>query len=161
MNKRGNAQDIMWIAIVLFTVAIGVLIVIFVGHNVVGQVKTIGVVANNTQAVSVLNNSQAAMDYSDYIYLGGFIGFFISLIVFAYFIGGYPVMSVIYFILLIIFGFISVILQNVWTYLIARPTFVATITAIPITNFIMLHLAYFMIIFGLISMTVMYSKSSG
>ena len=160
MNNKGNARDIMVIAIILFVVGIGLLVTVFTGNTVINKVKVQTTIANNSNSVTVLNNSQQAINYSDYAYLGGFIGFFISLLVFAWFVPGYPVLSIIYFILLILFGFISVIFQNVWSYIISQQAFSSTVVNIPITSYICSHLAYFMVVFGLISMTIMYSKST-
>ena len=154
-----GVTDIIVISIILFSVGVALLVTVYVGHTVIADLKVQSSFNSSSQAVSVLNNSNTAINYTDYDYLGGFIGFFIMLIVTGYFVVGYPILSVIYYIVLILFGFISVILQNVWIYIISQPAFSSTSTTIPITNYIMMHLAYFMVAFGLIAMVVTYAKA--
>ena len=64
-------------------VGIGLLVTVFTGGVVISHIRNESTISNNSDAVAILDNSEQAINYSDYAYLGGFIGFFISLLVFS------------------------------------------------------------------------------
>jgi hypothetical protein len=153
-----SVRDIIVIAVVLFAVGISVTFAVDIGHRVNSNLLTIPVMNNSAEAKSVIEHADAAINMTDYIYLAFFIGFFIAIIIFGWLVGGLPIMAPIYFFSVILFTFVSVILQEVWKDIAANPEAIAATINIPITNFILAHLGYFMAVFGLVGIAVMFAK---
>lgn len=151
-----SVRDILVVTIILFVVGITMMFTVYASHIVNDAVLNQPFINDSAQASQVLRDSDAAIDSSDYLYLAFFIGIFISIIVAGWFVGGIPIFSTIYFVLVCIFTFVAVILQIVWVQLDSQ---IMYITAdLPITNFILSNLGYFCAVFGLVGILVMYAK---
>lgn len=153
-----SVRDILVVSIVLFSVAVAIFFVVNLGHRVNVNLLTVPVMNNSAEAISVVDHTDAALNMSDYLYLALFVSFFISVIIFGWFVGGTPIMAPIYFFILIIFVFVSVILQLVWSDISNNSAVAVTQLSLPITYFIMSNLGYFMSIVGLLGILVMYAK---
>lgn len=154
-----DVKDIIFIAIILFAVGISLIIIVNVSHIINAKLLTQKVFNDSAAASSVLTHSDTASDQMDYVYLAFFIGFFIALIIFGYLVGGLPIFAPLYFFLVIIFTFVAVILQLVWTDIISQPNLAAGIVNLPITAFILSHLGLFTAVFGLAGIFAMFTKS--
>lgn len=153
-----SVRDIIVLAIILFVVGLSVTFIVKIGHSINSQLLLVPTINNTTSAHNAIDSADTAVNSSDYLYLALFIAFFISIIMFGWLIGGTPIMSIIYFILVILFTFVSVILQLAWIDLANSGELVATIASLPITNFILSHLGYFVALMGLTGIFVMYAK---
>jgi hypothetical protein len=153
-----SVRDIIIIAAILFAVGISLVIVLKVGHTINTEILKTTAFNNTPTAKAVIQSADTAMNYSDYLYLASFIAFFISIIIFGWFIDGDTIMAPIYFFLVVLFTFFSVIFQEIWKDLVLKPELVATMVNLPITNFIISHLGYFIAVFGLIGIIMMYAK---
>jgi hypothetical protein len=153
-----SVRDIIVIAVILFATGICITFAMMVGHRVNTNLLLQPTIANNTDAVSVITHSDAAINTTDYLYLAFFIGLFVSIIIFGYLVGGSPVFAPIYFFLVVIFTFVSVILQLAWIDLATNPEVITTMVNMPLTNFILAHLGIFMAVFGLVGIVVMFAK---
>ena len=153
-----SVRDILVIAIVLFAVGISTVFAVNIGHKVNTNLLSISVMNNTGQASSVIVHADAAINMVDYIYLAGFIGFFIAIIIFGWLSSSHPILAPIYFFILIIFVFISIIFQLSWGDIYANPTVLAAASNLPITTFILSHLGVLMTAMGLIGILVMFGK---
>jgi hypothetical protein len=155
-----SVRDIIIISILLLVVGIAITVTVYASHIVNNAFVTTPTISNNTQAVQVISASDSAINYSDYLYFVGFLAFFIAVVITGYFASTHPVFSVIYFVIVILFTFFSVILQYVWSQLASDPFFIASLVNLPITNYILSHLAYFTAVFGLVGILLMFAKRS-
>ena len=153
-----SVRDIIVVVIILFVVGLTTVFSVLIGHRVNEQILTVQSFNDSADAVEVINSADSAINMSDYVYLALFIAFFISIILFGWFIGGHPVMAPIYFFVVILFVFVAIVLQLAWIDIVAGSEFVSTIADLPITDFILSHLGYFTAIFGLTGILVMFAK---
>lgn len=153
-----SVRDIIIIAIVLFAIGISLTFIVKIGHNINTQLLNVPIINDTVEARSVIQHADIAINSSDYLYLALFIGFFISIIIFGYLVGGTTIMAPIYFIIVILFTFVSTIIQMAWVEVANHSELVSTVAQLPITNYILSHLAYFMAIFGLVGIVSMYAK---
>lgn len=153
-----SVRDIIIVSVLLFAVAISIFIAVKVGHTVNTELLKTTAFNDTPTAKAVVQKADTALNYTDYMYLAGFIGFFISIIIFGWFIDGSSIMAPIYFFLVILFTFFSVIFQEIWKDFVLKPEMVTTAAALPITNFIVAHLGYFIAVFGLVGIIMMYAK---
>ncbi len=156
-----SVRDIMIIAAMLFAVGLSLIMVVHVAHIFNANMLNLSIVNDSIEASTVINKADTAINMTDYIYLALFLGFFISIIMFGWFVGGTPIMAPIYFFIVVFFVFGSIILQLVWIDIVLTPQIVSDVADFPITNFILSHLAYFMAIFGLVGILVMFAKPQG
>jgi hypothetical protein len=153
-----SVRDIIFIAVLLFAVAICITFAVDIGHRVNSNLLTIGTINSSVDAVGVIDHADAAINMTDYLYLACFIAFFIGIIIFGYITGGNPILAPIYFFALVIFVFVSIILQLVWIDIANNPEVITATVSLPITMFIVSNLGYFMTAFGLIGIVIMFAK---
>jgi len=153
-----SVRDLMFISIILLVVGIALFSVVKVSHIINANLLANPTMNSSIEAQRVLGSADRVIDATDYIYLAALIGFFLGIIVLGWFMSAHPVMSVIYFILVILFTFVSTILQYVWVEYATSDEMVLTILNLPITYFILSHLAYFVAVFGLVGILVMFAK---
>jgi hypothetical protein len=153
-----SVRDIMIIAIMLFAFGLLTVFVVNISHRVNTNLLAIPVMNDSTDAVNLIEHADAAQNMMDYIYLACFLGFFISIIIFGWLVGGTPILAPVYFFIVVIFTFVSVILQLVWQEIVSNASLITTMSLLPITNFIVGHLGMFMAVFGLVGIVVMFAK---
>ena len=153
-----SVRDIILVAAVLFAVGISLVFIVKIGHQINTQLLITPSINSTASAVSVIQHADTAINSSDYIYLALFIGFFISIIIFGWLVGGTTIMAPIYFFIIILFTFVSIILQEAWKEIATHTEVITTIAQLPITNYILSHLGYFIAIMGIIGIIAMYAK---
>ena len=153
-----NIEDILTVVVVLFVVGIATFFIVKVGHDINDNLKLVPAINDTAAAVELLDDTDRAINMNDYIYLGLFLAFFFGLIITAWFVGGTPILAPIYFFILIIFTFVGVLLQNVWTDVSTNGDLLITAAQLPITNYILGHLGYLTAIFGIVSIIIMFAK---
>lgn len=153
-----SVRDIIIVAVLLFAIGVTLMFVVKVGHSVNSNLLTLPVMNSSGDAVTVINSADAAINSTDYIYLALFLGFFFSILITGYFVGGTPIMASIYFFVVVIFSFVGVILQLVWDDLSVREQLLSSVVNLPITHFILSNLGYFVAIFGLAGIFAMFAK---
>ena len=153
-----SVRDIMVISVLLFAIGITVYFSVDIGHQVNTKLLLNPSLNSTPEAVQIINKADTAINMVDYIYLALFIGFFISLIFTGWYIGGDSIAAPIYLFIVVIFGFVSVILQNVWVEISVNDLVLDTVAALPITNFILAHLGYFTVVMGLTGIIAMFAK---
>ena len=153
-----SARDVVVISVLMFVTAIIVFIVASVGSLTIQKMIVTPAFNQSQTAKQVLLDTQTAIYRYDYLIFGVFIGLSLSLIITGWFVGGNPLFSFIY-ILLVMFGVaLSTVLANVWETATANPNFGTTLSTFPIANYLMLHLPMFTAIVGFIGLVVMFAK---
>ncbi len=155
-----NIEDILTVAIILFVVGTATIFIVKAGHDINTAIKNVPTFNNSVAATNVISSADTAINSVDYIYLGLFIAFFIGIIISAWFIGGIPIIAPIYFFVLIIFTFVSVIIQRVWIDISTNSSTITTAAQLPITNYILSNLGYFTAIIGIVAIIIMFAKPS-
>jgi hypothetical protein len=156
MNKRGSFRDVFLILVVLFGLGIGTLVGLKTLDATVNAMSG-SIIGENVKANASMHNVQTiAENYSDYIFMGVFFALLIGLIVTAYFAGGHPIFAIIYFVALIIMGFLAAVLQYVWEQLSGSAIFITYTATMPLANWILTHLVSVMVGVGLVGLIFMY-----
>lgn len=153
-----SVRDIIVICILLFVVGTTLLLVVNMGHRINVQLLQTQTFNTSIPAAEVIQNADAAIDSTDYIYLALFIGFFISIAVTGWFVGGVPILAPIYFFVVTIFSFIGVILQLVFQDISLNANIINATANLPITTFILTNLGYFTVAMGLLGIIAMFAK---
>lgn len=158
MNKRGSAQDVILIAVLLFFFGVAFLIM----HYGMNQMYD-GLLANpqingSASTVEALEAGQATTSKLDYWGIGIFLGLLISLIVTGWFISGNPLFMGVYVVVVILAVVVSMGLSNAWESLSQNATFAASLVALPFTNHILLYLPYYTAVMGMIGLMVVFAK---
>lgn len=156
MNKRGSFRDVFLILIVLFGLGIGTLVGFKTLDATVDAMSGTLIGADVKANASMHTVQGIAEDYSDFIFLGVFFALLIGLIVTAYFAGGHPVFAIIYFVALVIMGFLAAVLQYIWEQLSGSTMFITYAAKMPLANWILTHLVTVMVGVGLVGLLFMY-----
>lgn len=151
-------RDIMLIAALIFSFAIGFFIIHFVMGVTVEQMVANPVINESENAVTAISGITVVTGRLDYIVFGLFIGLILGLIVTGWFIGGNPIFMFAYFIVVVITVVCSTILSNVWEEVTQSSIFGVTVASFPISNNLLLNLPLYMSVIGIIGMVVMFAK---
>jgi len=163
MKKKGSARDVLFIAVIIFGLAISFFVINYMMGETVERMVTIPAINESSSAVSALEGITTMTGRLDYVIFGVFLAMVLGLIITSWFIGGNPIFMFIYFIIVVITVVISTILANVWEEIsqgaIAATIFgTSTLDAFPLTNNIMLYLPIYISIIGFIGIVVMFAK---
>lgn len=152
------AQDIILVAVVLFTLTIGGFVTFFAANTVVDKMINITAINSSSAAVDALQGTKTASNRIDYLTLALFIGLSLGIIITGFLIGGHPIFMGIYFIVVVIGTLLSAILANVWEDATGASIFGNTITSFPISNHILTHLPVYVAVVGIIGLIMMFAK---
>lgn len=159
MNRRGNAQDVLLLMVLLFVFGMGFFIINYMVTTSVDQIVNNTQIKNDTYAVNAFNAVKTnVVNRLDYVVFGIMIGMTLSIIITGWFIGGNALFMGIYFLVVAFGTLVSAGLSNAWETFTQRPLFAATLTQFPITNHILLYLPYYIAVIGLIGLGVMFAK---
>jgi len=150
------ARDIGYIAVVLFGLGIGFLMIHSVLNGVVDTMLDIEEINASAGAVTGLESVTAMTNKLDYVLFGIFMGLVFGLIITGWFIGGNPIFMFIYFIVVVITTSISALMANVWETF--YNYFETSQAAFPITSHILNNLPVYIAIVGFIGIVVMFAK---
>jgi hypothetical protein len=156
-----NIQDMVMIGAILLACGLVLWLSAFMGGQVLEKLKTVPVVANNTQAMQVITSSEGPFTKFDLIFMGFFIGFTLFLWISAYFIGGNPVFTWIYIILIALVLLITPALANVWMQWTQNPATISEITVFPLTNTILSSLPLYTFIIEIVGLVILFAKGRG
>lgn len=158
MNKKGNVEDVLTIAVVFFTSAVVLYTLFYVGDTIRSNVVIAPTINESAKAVAAINGISSVTSRLDYVLLFLFIGLLLGMIVSSYFVGGHPIFMLFYGIIACIAVFISAVLANCWESITASAGLVAVLTSFPITNHIVLNLPFYIAATGFIGAVVMFAK---
>lgn len=160
MNRRGSAQDILLIAVLLFALGLGFLILHMVGTHIYNGLLANSQIQTSAATVEVLQAAKAQLAKLDLYFLAVFIGLVLALIITSWFISTNPLFMSLYVIIIIIGVVVSMGLSNAWESASQRPAFVTSLAAVPITNHVLSYLPYYIAVIGMIGCIVLFAKPS-
>jgi len=154
-----SVVDIAFIMFVLFASAIAGLVIHYTVGNVVTEIVNTDVINSSPEAVSAFNSSITTTNRLDLVFLAIFIGLIIAFIITGWYIPTNTIFMAMYWIITLVIVTVSVILSNVWESISQGGSpLTSSLTSLPITNYVLLHLPIFMSIIGFIGIIVMYAK---
>lgn len=152
------AQDVILVAVILFTLTTGGFITFFAANTVVDKMVNITAINHTDAAVDALQSTKTASNRIDYLTLALFIGLTLGIIITGFLIGGHPIFMAIYFIVVVIGVVLSAVLSNVWESFTGASIFGNTITSFPISNHLLSNLPLYVAVVGIIGIIVMFAK---
>lgn len=158
MNRRGSAQDVLLIGVLLFAFGVGFLILHLVGVQIYSGLLNVTAIQSSAATVEVLQASQSQLAKLDLWFLAVFIGLTLALIITSWFISTNPLFIALYVIILIIAVVVSMVLSNAWETVSQRPVFAASVSAVPMTNHVLSYLPYYISVIGMIGCIVLFAK---
>ena len=158
LGKKGTAQDVLFIAVIVFALAIGFFTLYFMANQAYDKMINNSVINSSQPTIDVLNAGKAMTNKLDYVFFAIFIGFILSLMVSSYFIGGNPLFMFIYFIIVVIGVILSIVLSYVWDLVSGSSIFGSSVLSFPLTNNIMQYLPYYIAVIGIVGMILMFAK---
>ena len=163
MYKKGSARDVLFIAVIIFGLAVSFFVIHYMMGETVERLLEIEEINQSAGAVTSFEGITTMTSRLDYVVFGVFMALVLGLIITSWFIGGNAIFMFIYFIIIVITVVISTVLANVWEDItqgvIATTVFgTTTITAFPLANNIMLYLPIYISVIGFIGIVVMFAK---
>lgn len=154
-----TATDVLFIGVTIFTLAVGLLIIAFVGNTMSSAVGNSAAFNSSPDAKSAMQTGiHKVTDKTDYIVFSVFIGMVFALIISSWYIAGNPIFFFIYFIVIILGVVFGAILSNVWEVLSTKPTFSALLPLLPKTNHILTYLPFYIAAIGCLGIIIMFAK---
>ena len=157
MNKKGIFRDIVAIGSFLLVLGIGFLILRNVGTTITDTLianPTINASNGTVTALETINTNTARLDQ---FFMAIFIGFTIFILLSAWFIAGNPILMGGYIILGVISTALAPLLSNIW-YDVSIGYFASELAVMPLTNFIILRLPYFLGGLVFLGAVIMFAK---
>lgn len=158
LNRRGSAQDILLIGVLLFAFGIGFLILHMVGTRIYDGLLAQSSIQSSPATVEVFEAAKAQLAKLDLWFLAIFIGLVLALIITSWFISTNPLFMSLYVIILIIGVIVSMGLSNAWESASQRPAFATSLAAVPITNHVLSYLPYYIAVVGMVGCIVLFAK---
>lgn len=158
-NKRGSIEDSIYIVIFLFITAL-VFLFAFVINNAISTTAAPAFEAVAAGSSIGMTTVDSIFDHTiNYVYLAVFFGLLISLIVTAFLTPTHPIFYLFAILIFIGLMLVSVVMSNMYEAITADATFTSAVTAMPIMDYIMLHLPLIAIVIGIIAAIIVYSRA--
>lgn len=151
MNRKGNYSDIAeWINVALILGLTITITLLFVSNwNTTIQAMNETVIPADAK-VGIENLNTALPKGFDWLFVGFFLIFVAFSVSMARLIPSSPKFIIVTIMVLIILPFISLIIENIWNGWGEQSKIASVLTTIPMTNFMMSHLVYFIILYSLL-----------
>lgn len=153
---EGGIRDSVVIGVTVFLLAIGLFVIFFGVKATTSQLVEIPVIAEDTHVVEAFNGINTTINKLDYFIFGVFIALMIGFLISSWFVGGYPVLVIIYIIVIIVSVVLGGVLANVWETMAQGAIFGDTVSNFPITNNLLTNLPLYNLIIGALGMIVMF-----
>lgn len=158
MNRKGSALDVLLIGVLCFAFGIGLLVMHFTSARIYSALLNNTQIQTSDATITVLEASNNQLAKLDLWFLALFIGLILALIITSWFISSNPIFIGVYVIVLIIAVIVSMGLSNAWESASQRPTFVSSLSAVPITNHVLTYLPYYVAVVGMLGLIVIFAK---
>jgi len=158
-DKRGSVLDIIYIAVIIFGLAIAGVFVKLVTDKMHDTIPT---QLNNTSPQGAAVTSAVFSGFSgmiDWITFAIFIGLLVVLVVTSFMFDSHPVFFWIFLFLSIFIFLLSVIFSNVYQTMETSPQLTSTIASMPRQTFILNYYPYIMLVTIALSVIIIYGKS--
>jgi hypothetical protein len=159
-SKKGSIIDIAFVLVAILGLAILLVIAGYIYPRITGQIKATEGIGNDSSAVAALNYTESLTTRYDSLFLMIFIGLSISVLITSFLIDSSPIFIPIYIIALGLLIIFAVVVENVYDKFLTDATLGATALSHPITLYILTHLVMVTIGLGVLSMILIFGKSS-
>lgn len=161
-SKKGSILDIIYIAVIIFGLAIAGVFVKLVSdkmHDTIpSQMNNTG--GNAAEASGIVGTVFSGFSgMIDWITFSIFVGMLIALIITSFMFDSHPAFFFIFLFLSIFIFLLSAIFSNVYQTMNADPNLAATIATMPKQTFIMNYFPYILLVTIVISVVIIYGKS--
>lgn len=153
-----NIQDMILLGCILFGVGVVLYSSAFLGNVVLDQFKNTSAVQNVSVAVDAVSGAQGGFGKFDVIFMGFFIGFALFVWLSAYFIGGNPVFTWVYVVIMVLMLIVTPALSNVWEKYSQNPYWVSQLGSFPMMNHILTFLPLYVFIVELVGFVILFAK---
>jgi len=163
LNKKGSVQDIFFVIVILFIMAIIPLFLHFTINEIFTDFHN-ELNKSNLSTVEIdktFERTRSVNDMFDYIFLFLSFGLIVAIIITSYLVNVHPVFFPIFVILLALAVVISVALSNAYMEIEQVAALNSTMTKFRITSNIMENLPILTTLIGAIALVVLYSKTRG
>jgi len=147
--------DTMYLMLVFFVIAIAVVVMHFASTGVLNVFRTVPTVANNTDFNNTLNNIQGGFNAFDWIIAMFFFGSVLYILFSSFLFESHPFFLMLSILFMIVVIWMSPYISNAFGSFIENPTFNSTVSAFPITMWIMQNLPIIML--GVTFLTIILS----
>lgn len=144
--------DNFWVVVSFFGLII-LFITLIVAWNLFAGVTELW---DSSIGANIKADGQAAVNQFDFILVMAWLGLHLGVLAFAYFLRTHPIVYVIAIILVAVLAIVSAPISNAYSDLILEPDLSTAAASIPKTNYIMLNLPKFEVIWAIITAVVMF-----
>ena len=154
------ARDVLWIAVIVFALGIGLFGIHYMLNQTVDKMLKIEQINESSGTVTAFGNIKNLTNKFDYFVFGVFIAFVLGLIVTSWFIPAHPIYMFAYFLVVVISVVISTVLANSWELISQSSIFGNTVVSFTLTNNLLMNLPIYVAVIGFIGIVLMFAKPS-
>lgn len=152
------AKDIIVIAIVLFVAATFIFVMHFATSQILTGMSTSTAINQSSSANNAISNLRNVLKKYDMMVFVFFMGTALTLVITGWFVGGNPIFTFAYIIIMVIIVAFSPVLANAWESLTAPAIFASTVSEFPISDHLMRHIPVYSTIIACLGFLVMFAK---
>lgn len=156
-----TATDAVYISVMVFALALGLLIIGFVSVTLTSHLANTTAFSADPYAKAAIEGTSHVTDKLDYLVMTVFLGMVLALIITSWYIGASPVFFFLYFVVILMGIVIGAILSNTWETVSTKALFSTVLGSFPMTNHILMYLPLYIAVVGFLGMTIMFAKPYG
>jgi hypothetical protein len=153
-------RDIVLIAIVMFALTLGILVIYTVSGTVINQMVMIPAINQSAGTTAVFESTLHTLNKLDMALFGVFIGMVLALMITSWILPASPVYAFFYMIVGVVAVVISAFLGNVWEAFSQNAFFISATQHFPIMNHIISYLPIYTAVITFIGLVVIFAKPS-
>lgn len=155
-----SARDTILTGVLILSIGLVVATGFLINASWKDKFLAIGEVNESAATVDVVNDMSDHTARFDYLVLALFIGLILGIIVTAWFIAAQPIFMFFYFLMIIVGIIVSAVLNNAWVAFASTSAFtnVNMVASLPITDFLMSNLPFYVGIIGFIGLVITFAK---
>jgi hypothetical protein len=159
-SKKGEITDMLIWIVTLFSLAIGLLMLIYIIPSISNGLRLAGLNASSEGAAVISSMESIGTHTINNGFLLLFTGLIISLMITSFLVRTHPIFIFLYIFVLTITLLLAAYLGNAWQDMSTNPIFATTLQSAGFINYIMSHIVEFALGAGALSMIIMFSKFS-
>lgn len=136
-----GANDVVFGMASLFIIAVLFFLGFYVGDVINESIRSVPQLNNTAGVREVLAGGDVAQSKLDFGFLVLFFGIAIGAVLSGWVVAGFPVFMFVYFLIVVLVVFFSVVLGQAWSDFVSLGTFAVALASFPITNFALLLVA--------------------
>jgi len=157
-----SARDIIVVIVVFFALAIAFFAINYTYYEISDRMINSSAFNESSQAQQAIESGRTVANRTDYILFIVFMAMCFVIIITGWFVGGDPIFSFIYFIVIVLAVVVAAVLNNVWVGFTESSIFLVdgVLARFPIVDHMMSHLPLYAAIVGFLGLIAMFAKSS-